>query len=48
MTHANGTSYTGEWKQDKQNGKGECNYTGGLKYRGNCLNGKQHGHGEEI
>ena len=40
-----GTKYTGEWKDDKQNGKGHYIYYNGDEYEGDFVNDKKHGKG---
>ena len=34
MTHANGGTYTGEWKDGEPNGQGTASYTDGTTYTG--------------
>ena len=42
----NKNTYTGEWRGNQKEGRGEYTYTDkGLKYEGDFLRGKRHGHG---
>lgn len=43
---SDGTSYEGEWKDDKRNGKGKYTYSEGRVYEGDWVNDKMHGKGK--
>lgn len=44
-THANGATYEGQWKEDKQHGKGVETWPDGARYDGMYFDGKKHGRG---
>ena len=44
-THANGATYEGQWKEDKQHGKGVETWPDGARYDGLYFDGKKHGRG---
>ena len=43
--YANGDKYVGEFKKNKQHGKGVLFYANGDKYDGDWANNKKHGKG---
>lgn len=48
MVYANGTTYVGEFKNGKRNGKGSLVYADGSKYEGGWLDDQEHGAGKLI
>jgi len=40
-TRADGTTYTGEWKDDKPNGQGALSFADGRRYTGEWKDGKR-------
>lgn len=42
----NGTTFTGDWREDKPNGKGLEVYPDGSKFEGDFKDGKKHGEGK--
>lgn len=45
FSHANGSKYVGEFKDDKINGQGTYTWAGGSKYVGEYKDGTRHGQG---
>jgi hypothetical protein len=43
FTHIDGTCYAGQWKEDKQHGKGKEVWPDGAMYEGDYVMGKKHG-----
>lgn len=46
MIYADGTSYDGQWRDDKRCGVGTMTYTDGTVYDGDWWNDLRHGHGQ--
>ena len=44
-TYADGSTYDGEWKDDKGHGQGTLTWADGNKYEGEWKDGKKHGQG---
>lgn len=45
---ANGTNFCGEWRDDKMNGKGSCNFADGGRFVGEFKDDKQDGWGKAL
>jgi hypothetical protein len=48
LVHADGTTYEGEWSEDKKHGHGEEVLASGITYEGEFSEGKKHGRGKVV
>lgn len=46
--YSDGTSYNGEWKDNKHHGKGILSFANGTHYEGEWQNHAMHGNGQYV